>query len=144
MCLCVLYAASPDVWPSNPFSSPPTPFPTSLYLSLPVLCVLLSCMVIITWRSSDSFDSVSLTDPQLAVFHGASNGYLINLSTQVQLGESDKLRNPLCSALFNMYRKDERAMGGGCQVLAGLGSGQLKVIRLKNRLQMSDSSTIYI
>jgi len=120
----------------------------SLFISLCVLlCVLLSCTVIITSRSSNSFDSVSLADPQLAELHTATNGYLINLSLQVQLLESDKLGNPLWTALLNVYRKDEHAMEGGWwQVLAGLGSGRILVIRLKkeNRLQLSDSNTIYI
>lgn len=97
-----------------------------LFISLPVLlCVLLSCTVIITSRSSNSFDSVSLTDHQLAVLRAAANGYLINLSLQVQLGQSDKLGNLGCSALLKVYRKDEQAMRGGWQVLAGLGSDRL-------------------
>lgn len=76
-------------------------------------------MVIITWRSSDSFDSAGLTNPQLTVLHAATNGYLINLSLQVHLGQSDKLGNVLCSALLNVDRKDEQPMGGGWQALAG-------------------------
>lgn len=56
--------------------------------------VLLSAAVIITWRSSSSSDSVTLSPPtpQLAVLrHSSERGHLINLSLQVQLGESDKL-----------------------------------------------------
>lgn len=90
-----------------------------LFISLSVLlCVLLSCMVIITSRSSNSFDSACLTDPQLAVLHASANGYLINLSLQVQLGESDKLGSLWGSALLSVYRKDELAMG---RWMAGIG-----------------------
>lgn len=74
-----------------------------LFISV-LLCVLLSGTVIITSRSPNSFDSVSLTDPKLEALHAAANGYLINLSLQVQLGESDKLGNPGCSALLSAYR----------------------------------------
>lgn len=120
--------SNPFYFISRPHHSP------HLFISLSVLlCVLLSGTVIITSRSSNSFDSVSLTDPPMAVLHAATNSYLINLSLQVQLGESDKLGNLQCSALLNVYRKDEQGTGGGWQVLAALGSDRLKVIRLKKK-----------
>lgn len=100
-------------------SDHPTPFPSPVH-TIPhvLLCVLLSCTVIITSRSSNSFDSVSLNEPQLVALHAAANGYQINLSLQVQLGESDKLGNPWCSALLSVYRTDEQAMG---RWMAGIG-----------------------
>lgn len=75
----------------------PTSFPASLYLC-PPLCPFSFAAVIITCRSSNIFDSVSLTDSKAAALHAAPNGYLINLSLQVQLGESDKLGKLRCSA----------------------------------------------
>ncbi len=75
-------------------------------------------MVIITPRSSNSFGSVSLTDPRLAALHAATNGYLINLSLQVQLGGNDKFGNLWCSALLSVYRKDEQTIG---RWMAGIG-----------------------
>lgn len=93
--MCLLFSTLPDVWPSNPISliTHPHHF-RCLFSPLSVLLgVLLSCTVIITSRSSNGFDSVSIADPQLAMLHAAANCYLINLSSQVQLGKSDKVGN---------------------------------------------------
>lgn len=64
----------------------------------------------------------TLTDPNLAALHAATNGYLINLSPQVQLGDNDKLEDLWCSTFISMNRKDEQAIGG------------IKVIRLKKKI----------
>lgn len=53
--------------------------------------------------------SVSPT-PKLAALHAAANGYLINLSLQVQLGESDKLGNRRALCIIN---RGQRGWAGG-------------------------------
>lgn len=120
-------------------SDHPTPFSFTrprhsprLFISPSILLrVLLSCTVIITSRSSSSFDSVSLTDPQLAALHAAANGYLINLSLQVQLGESDKLGNVASCIIKGVQkgRAGEGAVDG--RYWQRWGSDRLKVIRFK-------------
>lgn len=75
----------PSLFPSPAHIIPPVPLSPSTAASF------LSAAVIITCRSSNISDSVSLTDSEAAALQAAPNGYLINLSLQVQLGESDKL-----------------------------------------------------
>lgn len=56
--------------------------------------------------------SVSPT-PKLAALHAAANGYLINLSLQVQLGESDKLENRRTLCIIN---RGQREWLGGAEL----------------------------
>lgn len=107
----LLPSTLPDVWPSDHLPRSCPHHRTWLFISV-LLSVLLSAAVIITSSSSSSFfASANLSDSKPAALHAAANGYLINLSLQVQLGQSDKLGNLRCSVLLSVYKMGKQAVG---------------------------------
>lgn len=122
--LCTVFSRNPPDYFSPPLhqmSDCPSLFPSPAHIIARVLLSpssssvsLFSAAVIITWRSSNIFDSVGLGDSAAAAaaaaaLHAAPNGYLINLSLQVQLGESDKLGKLWRLELLSACRMHGRA-----------------------------------